>query len=101
MELITKKDMIDNIVERWTGQYPYPYKKDITEKLKQLSNPTEDSIAEVIGNRSWTSNKCTECGEEHETLVQLGEELDYDSSTVHVCIYCLEKAIDVIKGSEL
>lgn len=98
MILITKQDKIKNIVKRWTRQYPKS-KADITRKLRQINPTTEDEIAEIIGNRSWTDNYCHECNTDCDVLVQLGQEPDYESATANICLNCLQKAIDTANGA--
>jgi len=95
MKLFTKQEKIKNIVKRWKYQYPKD-KKDITEKLIQANPTTEDEIAKIIGNRTWTTNRCDECGEDKDVLIQLGQEPDYESSTACICLNCLKKALKLI-----
>jgi len=94
MILITKADKIKNIVKRWTRQYPNS-KQDVARKLRQANPTTEDEIVEIIGNRSWTDNRCQECSKDCDTLVQLGEDPDHESATANICLNCLHKAIDM------
>jgi hypothetical protein len=42
--------------------------------------------------------KCDECGEDSDTLVQVGEEPDIESSTAELCLGCVKKAYDLISG---
>ena len=94
MRLITKQEKIKNIVKTWTSQYPKD-KKDITLKLIQANPTTEDEIAEIIGNRSWTDNYCDECGKDSDVLIEVGQEPDYESATAYICPNCLQKAIEI------
>lgn len=95
MELIIKEVKIKSILKRWVNQYPND-KKDIALELRRIKPTTEDEIAEIIGNRSWTENCCDECGKDVEVLVQLGREPDYESATANICLNCLQKAVKII-----
>jgi DNA-directed RNA polymerase subunit M/transcription elongation factor TFIIS len=97
MELITKQDKIRTVLERWKNQYP-DSKKDIAKKLEQTKPKTEDEVADIIGNRSWTTQHCYECGKDKDIILQLGEEPDYESATTYICAECLQKAVNLIKN---
>lgn len=107
MIVITEKDLIKTVCERWKDTYgarwynnPENRKHlEIYERLKRLKNPTSDEIAAIIGNRSWTTLQCDECEQDVLKVVELGQEPDFESRTVHLCQYCLQKAIDNIKES--
>jgi hypothetical protein len=72
----------------------------ITDKLKALGDtPNPDDIDNIIGNTSWTSvPKCDCCGELADTVVRVGEEPDYESSTAHLCQRCVEAALEILKA---
>ena len=61
--------------------------------------PTPEAVEAVIGNRSWTREKCDECGASVESIVRLGEEPDYESNTARVCLGCLTKAVELVAGA--
>ncbi len=106
MEIISKKDKIANICQRWKNQYYknekwlYDDKFKILNELSQADLLTEEKIYEIIGNKSWTENICEECEKDCDILIQLGEEPDYESATVCVCKDCLNKAIDLFHTDE-
>ena len=101
MRLKTKSDLIKSVAENWKRQYWHPRrgwreirKEEIYRRLSELpEQATEDDIAAIIGNASWTANKCDECGQDVDVTVMLGQEPDYESRTVFACLDCLEKAI--------
>jgi hypothetical protein len=108
MQLVTKRDKITNIAQAWKRQYYGGGKwgdsmrgstRDVWEQLKALSDATEPSIAAIIGNDSWTRNECTECGQDVDVLVQMGEEPDWESSTINACPQCLRKALELAVGA--
>ena len=102
MIVITEQDLIKTVCERWKSRYGaswYREHLEIYRKLKLLNNPTSDEIAAIIGNSSWTISMCDECEQHVTKVMELGQELDYESRTVRLCQYCLQKAIDIIKES--
>ena len=104
MELKTKANKIKTVADRWDLQYPRPYSLDkdmIGNALRSKSPKTEKEVMDIIGNRSWTSVVCDECGLEHDIVIRLGEEPDYESATVYVCKSCLKKALKMIKDANL
>lgn len=105
MRLKTKRDLINTVAERWKAQY-FPWKignflpkEPIYNKLLKLPKgiATAKQVNKIIGNSSWTDNKCNECNGDFEVTIMLGEEPDYESSTVFVCLDCLQKAIELMK----
>jgi hypothetical protein len=104
VNIITKKDLIRGVANRWRVQYPKGIwdasgKDEIYDQLKalDLSTATEDDIAQIIGNRSWTSIKCDGCGEQVDAIVKLGQPEDYESRTVDLCPLCVGAAFKLIQ----
>jgi hypothetical protein len=99
VKLITKSEKIKNIVEAWSLQYgmvpPDDDKYQILQKLKGKKPTTEKEIAEIIGNVSWTRNSCDQCKKDCDLLVELGQELDYESATARICKKCLSDALSL------
>lgn len=54
--------------------------------------PADEIIAAMGFDLSWVGTKCHECKKENCTVVQLGEELDYESHTADICLDCLRQA---------
>ena len=108
MRVITKSQLIAIVAERWKRQYFLSgkgwkqYRGDARatwQQLKELPpDASEDAVAAIIGNRSWTRNRCHECGEDVQVLVELGEEPSCESSTAQICINCLREALVVSSG---
>jgi len=102
MEVITKKAKMENVAQTFRAQYSENTvlrngnTGDIYKALIELNPKTEDAIAEIIGNRSWTANNCNECGKDSDVLIQIGQPEDYESSTAWICRDCLSKAIAMI-----
>lgn len=106
MIVTTKQKIRAGVAQHWKEQYyrrtdkiwSYPDKEAIYEKLKALPKTATDAdIRAVIGNGSWTRNRCDECGEDVEVAVLLGQEPDHESATVSICPKCLRKALKLIK----
>lgn len=101
IKLITKKDKIKGVFQKWANSYRYwkydDNKQKIGERLRGVTD--EKEITKIIGNDSWTSNVCNECHNDCNVIIQLGEEPDYESATVHICSGCLEKALKLVNVS--
>jgi len=116
MKLITQRDRIRNVAERWKEQYcrrafsPAANKAvnhwsptsahadtgEIYNKLAALDGETATpaEIAAIIGNDSWCvlGYRCTECDTfPTDAILHVGEEPDYDSATVYLCRDCAAK----------
>jgi len=78
-------------------------KKEISEALDALdgNTATEDEIANIIGNRMWTSLRCDECGKESEKVMVVGFPLlDGEiGEPIQICEECLKKALSEISKS--
>lgn len=67
------------------------------ERLRSLGpNPDPDTIDRIIGNDSWTSTECSECGAINVPIVQFEE----SSCGTGLCAACLEKALRLIKEQQ-
>lgn len=103
MKIITERVLIKEVAKRWKEQYPNS-EQDIYQKLKLLNKETATAkdVENIIGNSSWTNiPRCDECGQETEIVIQLGEEPDYESSTiVIICEDCLKQAIKAVEGGK-
>jgi hypothetical protein len=102
MKAVAKRDLINDVAFKWRRQYYHIWDKDkdkekIYNQLCRLKNPTEKQVCDIIGNNSWTSNKCTECGKDVAITIQVGEEPDYESATAWLCSECLQEAINLIE----
>jgi hypothetical protein len=95
---IYRKDVIKDVPKRWANQYDSnsyygQAKSETTKKLLSLISPfTAVEVNEIIGNDSWTKLLCTECNENCESVVRIGDEPEYDARWVDLCDECLEKA---------
>lgn len=103
MKVITLRDRIRRVPERWKNQYePFeqhsPDKLEIYNKLLLLDLDTcfTSDIKNIIGNNSWTRLDCDECQREVDWLVRLGEAPDYESRTACICKDCAVKVSQLV-----
>lgn len=106
MLIITTRDRIREVAKRWGQAYGKgQYGQDKMETLSKLSlldleTVSAEKVDEIIGNKSWTSQRCDECDEYVHSVVRLGMEPDYDSNTAYVCFDCLSKAAALVGESD-
>lgn len=105
--VITKRGIIRSVPARFEQQYGRDrngtsWKGIITrgemiDALNALDVGTcsAEAINEIIGNKSWTSNKCDACDTECEVLVRIGDEPDYEARWQDLCARCLSDAARV------
>lgn len=109
MKLITDQSEASRAASRWKSHYYTAGEwrqiacgdsEMVYLRLRELGKaPLPDDVAQVIGNTSWSAAPmCNECNTSTGVVVQLGDEPDYDSSTVWVCLSCLEKALALFPG---
>lgn len=98
MKTITQRDCILRVCDRWEAQYT-PFDRHSQDKLEtykrlqrlNLETCSAKDVADVIGNSSWTTLKCDECGQEADWVLRVGEEPDYESRTACLCKACAGK----------
>ena len=100
MRIITRQTLANVCADSWKGQYKsWPEgsdKLEIAEKLTSLGScPDPDQVDEVIGNTSWTRTRCDECGSVNIPVMELGEDLNYESCTANICRSCLIAALEM------
>ena len=106
MKIITRQSLANTAANRWAVQYSSSMNQDRAQTLEDLRDlgptPDPDSVDAIIGNSSWTTTRCDECGTKNIPVVELGDDPDYPdtSSTICVCLSCLNSAINMIESSE-
>lgn len=112
MKYIDERHKVANVAEAWKAQY---WRGDrwgrtihndagvIYEQLRALpADAISKDIAAIIGNDSWAGpGRCNECKQSVLAAVEMGDEPDYDSATVRICLPCLRKAVDLAEGGEV
>lgn len=103
MKLITEHGKIRGVAARWGEQYRYSTDADklaIKTRLLALpENATAADVFAVIGNDSWTRLTCDECKRDVKAVAQLGDEPDYESSTVLLCVDCAVQTLELLRGA--
>jgi hypothetical protein len=94
MEIILAKEKLATVLPRWERQYgdrTDPDKTEITRKLRALdwSKTTAAEVEAIIGNSSWTTETCDECGVYAMPMVRFGK---YADREFHLCPLCIGKA---------
>ncbi len=97
MELITKKQKIDGVYRRWMNQYPNDKDGKGVQLLKEKPK-TEEHVCRIIGNNSWTDNHCSQCNDDVDKLVHVGDNMEYDGENARICLKCLTEATELING---
>lgn len=105
MNTLTKQEKIKSVAKHWKKQYfkngvwgPSKHGFEaIYNQLKQLGpTATEDEIEAIIGNRTWTQNKCDECDKDSDVVIMLTESSEY---VTYVCLDCLRAAITLCENA--
>lgn len=108
MKVITERTLIQGVAARWRESYGYrdktygADKQVIAQQLEALDKDkaTAAEVKAIIGNDSWTEvGRCHECDSVALTLVQLGQDPDYESRTAEICIPCLKKSIKLARDT--
>lgn len=101
MRLITIRSQILGVLDAWTLQYP-PDEHQGTDKERirtelgriDLAVASPKVVEAIIGNPSWAcQQRCRECGEYNDTVLEIGEPQDYGSSTTYICERCAVAAV--------
>lgn len=107
MKLITERDSIKSAITSFIRQHGrVSYGADtrninVGEELSKLdSDIVSAEEVNALIDRDWVSKTCHDCGAKVKTVVQLGEDIDYESCTANVCIDCLKKAINLFEQTE-
>ena len=104
MKLITERDKIKETSSRWEAVYKNAgYGKDKIDIMNSLNAldteiATSKQIADIIGNDTWTTMSCSECGKQSIPVIEVGDEPDYESNTVWLCFGCIDKLYELRKG---
>ena len=99
-KVITERDRIRQVVSKWSHTYDNGlYGEDklkILEKLRllDLEKVSAEEIASIIGNSTWTDLTCDECNKRVKEVFQVGEEYDYASTTIRLCVRCIKQLYD-------
>lgn len=103
MRIITRRDVITAVPQKWANEYENTSHRDIAEitrKLKSVDAATcaKSVIDNIIGNPAWTLLRCDECGTDVEKLAQFGPDTGYDEPSFTICLDCLLNAANELSG---
>ena len=104
MKVINERSQIRDVASRWDDTYKNGAplgKGDVSRRLHELDpeSATAADVENIIGNPYWTARRdCDECGEPSDTVVQLGQEPDYEGATAKICGSCLVYAIQLLSS---
>ena len=110
MRVITTRERIATVAERWKKQYYHGSNgwifttsgpsNDVYKQLRTLpESATEQDVIDIIGNTSWTRLTCDECGANVASLIIIGQPPDIESDTAAVCLDCLQKATALLAAA--
>ena len=107
MKIITRQSLAEAAKDSWFNQYRSEIKygsakptlapngcADVYNNLCAIEDVTPEKVNDIIGNDSWTKVSCDQCGKFVDAIIELGEESDYESRTVHICFDCMVAAMD-------
>jgi hypothetical protein len=101
--VVTTRMLIERVAVRWRNQYPFSAgrgskdgARDIYLKLCELRpGASVEQVEAIIGNNTWTSEYCEECGQMVEGVAVLGS---CDSECrARICLDCLKKAVTALE----
>ncbi len=107
--LLRWQDEIPKVAERWKAQYfnggrwgstVWGPTETTYRQFAALGPDTTLEDAERIA-KGWVTFWCDNCHEYVPVAIQLGDEPDYESATVTLCLPCFDKAAEVRKGATL
>lgn len=112
MKIVTKRERIESVRDRWQKQYRH-YSPDtligggasreqvgvISRRLSKLdlSTCSEADVDAAIGVKKWASLRCDECLEDKDILMRMGDEPDYKARWQDLCADCLRRAITTLE----
>ena len=96
-EKITKQQLIDSVAKRFKKTYYvnnkwYGNSRQIFSKLISKKPKTEKEVCDIIGNNSWTTLQCYNCGKDFNQVIKFTNLCDKDNY-FYICKDCLQKAI--------
>jgi len=93
IEKITKQQLINSVGKRFTKVYYNDITKThICHELKSKKPKTEKEVCDIIGNNSWTTLQCHNCGNDFNQVIKFTDSFDKDKY-LYICKDCLQKAL--------
>ena len=105
--IVTERDLIKNVVSQWEGVYGSGRHGDdsLLKKLERLRRLDLDTVSaseinSIIGNATWTTDRCSQCGGYSSPVIVVGQVPDYESSTATLCRPCFDEAAACWNGAD-
>lgn len=98
MQLLTKQELLDGVVDEWKCQYDFGLDGGVYKRLKALRHPSAEQINAIIGNDSWTRMECSECEQKIEAGVLLKSQ-SVEGMDALVCMDCLKQALALMEAA--
>jgi hypothetical protein len=99
---ITTRDMIRTVAERWWciyNQHPpesIPHLIGLQLEALDRETATRADIKAIVGNDQWTRLLCSQCGQDTDAVIVVGQEQDWESRTAELCASCMHKAAKLL-----
>jgi len=112
MRIIRRRDLIRSVRDRFYRQHQdtpddyrfpfFPRRYTVGEIRANLSaldleTCTRDDVTAAMGTDGWTECACDVCGEDVGAIIQLGDEPDYESTTLNICWVCVKKVVGLFR----
>lgn len=106
--IIRRDDIVARVPDRWARQYAprgkwSPDKDQITDALASLKGTsfTAEQVDSIIGNNSWTKNCCDGCDKDLPLLVRIGDDSDYETRYLDLCLVCARETFEAIGRADV
>ena len=106
-DTITRAEVVASVPRAWERQYSdlkgpqWSSHQAIMQQLLALPEGfTAEEVNRIIGNESWTSLRCEECGNEVEAVFCFGDTEYASSPSVNVCEVCIRKAGVAVRAAK-
>lgn len=108
MQLITNRDRIVNIVNRFKTLYnnvlnneswiPGKTHAELLNELEglDLNTVSEDQIISILGNDLWVKTLCNVCNTYQKAVISLNDNFDFAETVTYICPTCLKKASNLM-----
>jgi len=104
MFVLTRDSKAASAANAWKRQYRGDKgdRELIASRIRALGDiPNPDDVDAIIGNGSWTRCTCTECGRDVNAVIHFGDEPNYVSDTVYICLGCIKLAVVAFEAAQV
>ncbi len=96
MEVIKRTDLFKLVSKRWDkiyAEYSNADKLLKGNRLRKNKSLDRETIDSIIGNSTWTTNRCDVCQGDCDTIISIQS---FNKDEIDICESCLEKALKKI-----